>query len=133
MGRERGRTRLSGPGVPTQPVPVWRAALRCRCPRCGEGPLFDGLLALRPECPACGLDLTGADVGDGLAAPLILVLGFLMVGLAFWVEFTFNPPLWVHIVLWPALTIPLAIAMMRPLKAFLVAQQYRYRPETMGL
>ncbi len=114
-------------------VPVWRAALRCRCPRCGEGPLYVGLLTLRDHCLVCGLDLTGADVGDGLAAPLILVLGFLMVGLAVWVEFTFSPPLWAHALLWPTLTIPLAIALMRPLKAFLVAQQFRYRPETMGL
>lgn len=121
------------PAVPAQPVPVWRAALFCRCPRCGEGPLYIGLLTIRDRCPVCGLDLTGADVGDGLAVPLILVLGFLMVGLAVWVEFTFSPPLWVHALLWPTLTIPLAIIMMRPLKAFLVAQQFRYRPDTMGL
>lgn len=82
---------------------------------------------MRDRCPVCGLDLTQSDVGDGLAVPLILVLGFLMVGLAFWVDFTFSPPLWVHAALWPALTIPAAIALMRPLKAFLVAQQYRTR------
>ncbi|HST76519.1 MAG TPA: DUF983 domain-containing protein, partial [Acetobacteraceae bacterium] len=55
------------------------------------------------------------------------------VGLAFWVEFTFSPPLWVHVVLWPVVTIPLAVAMMRPLKAALVAMQYRTRASEMGL
>jgi uncharacterized protein (DUF983 family) len=114
-------------------IPVWQAALQCRCPRCGRGPLYTGVLTLRDRCPVCGLDLSGADVGDGLAVPLILVLGFLMVGLAVWVEFRFSPPLWVHALLWPTLTIPLAIVLMRPLKAFLVAQQYKYRPETLGL
>lgn len=114
-------------------APLWQAALLCRCPRCGRGSLFAGVLALHDTCPACGLDLRGADVGDGLAAPVILVLGFLIVGLAIWVEFAFAPPLWVHVVLWPAVTLPLAIGLMRPLKAFLVAQQYRHRPEQMGL
>jgi uncharacterized protein (DUF983 family) len=52
--------------------------------------------------------------------------------LAFWVEFTFSPPLWVHAILWPVVTVPLAIAMMRPLKAGLIALQYRYRRNEMG-
>ena len=115
------------------PPTLLAAALRCRCPRCGEGALFTGVLTLRPACPICGLDLTEADTGDGAAVFIILLLGALMVGLAFWVEFRFNPPLWVHAVLWPALTIPLAIALMRPIKAALVYQQYRNRRSEMGL
>jgi uncharacterized protein (DUF983 family) len=31
------------------------AVLRQRCPRCYEGAVFGGLLAMREECPACGL------------------------------------------------------------------------------
>ncbi len=65
------------------------------------------------------------DVGDAMAVPLIIVVGALAVGAAFWVEFHFNPPLWVHVVLWPALVIPLTVLLMRPAKAFLIAQQYR--------
>ncbi len=63
---------------------------------------------------------------------VILVLGALVVGLAFWVEMRFSPPLWVHAVLWPVLTVPAAILMMRPAKAALIAQQYRYRTSEMG-
>ena len=62
-----------------------------------------------------------------------LVLGAIVVGLAFWVEFRFNPPLWVHAVLWPVVTIPLAVAVMRPAKAALIALQYRHRSSEMGL
>ena len=62
-----------------------------------------------------------------------MVLGALVVGLAFWVEFRFNPPLWVHIVLWPSLILPLAVALMRPIKAALVFQQYKNRASEMGL
>ena len=64
----------------------------------------------------------------GLVAVARWLLGALVVGLAFWVEFHFAPPLWVHAVIWPIFTIPVAILMMRPLKAALVALQYRHRP-----
>src|SRR5437763_5852442 len=103
--------------TPDGPVPLLEAALKCRCPRCGQGPLFTGLLQVRERCPACGLDLAGNDAGDGAAALIILVLGGIVVGLAFWVEFTFTPPLWVHALIWPAVTIPAAVLMMRVVKA----------------
>lgn len=115
------------------PVSLLRAALRCRCPRCGEGRLYTGLLTVRDACEVCGLDLREHDSGDGPAVGVTFVLGAIVVGLAFWVEFTFSPPLWVHIVLWPLVTIPLAVAMMRPLKAALVAMQYRVRSSEMEL
>lgn len=115
------------------PPPWWQAALLCRCPRCGKGKLFDGVLTVRDTCLVCGLDLRANDTGDGPAVLVILVLGAIVVALAFWVEFTFSPPLWVHAILWPVVTVPLAIAMMRPLKAALVALQFRHRASEMGL
>jgi uncharacterized protein (DUF983 family) len=119
--------------VADQPVSILSAALRCRCPRCGKGKLFAGLLTIRPACPVCGLDFSQADTGDAGAVGVIMVLGAIVVALAFWVEFRFEPPLWVHAVLWPAVTLPLAILMMRPVKAALVAAQYRTRATEMGL
>ncbi len=104
-----------------------RAALLCRCPRCGEGALFAGLLTVRPSCSACGLDLSAQDAGDGPAVFVILFLGFIVVGLAAIVEIRFSPPMWVHLVLWTPLILFGAIAMLRPLKAGLIALQYRHR------
>jgi len=112
---------------------VLATALHCRCPRCGQGKLFDGLLTVRERCPVCDLDLKDHDAGDGANVGVILVLGALVVVAAFWVEFRFSPPLWVHAVLWPLVTIPAAILMMRPVKAALVALQYRHRAAEMGL
>ncbi|WP_428487579.1 DUF983 domain-containing protein [Rhodopila sp.] len=107
--------------------------LRCRCPRCGIGRLYKNLLEIRPACGSCGLDFRQVDTGDGAAAGVIMVLGAFIVALAFWVEFRFNPPLWVHAILWPVVTIPLAIWLIRLAKAALIAQQYRYRSSEMGL
>jgi uncharacterized protein (DUF983 family) len=91
------------------------------------------VLKVRERCDVCGLDLSAHDSGDGPASLVIFVLGAVVVGLAFWVEFRFSPPLWVHAVLWPIVTVPLAIALMRPLKAALVALQFRHRASEMGL
>jgi len=95
--------------------------------------LFRNLLEVRATCEVCGLDLHTHDAGDGAAVGVILLLGAIVVGLAFWVEFRFSPRLWVHAVLWPVVTIPLAVLMMRPAKAALVALQYRHRSTEMGL
>lgn len=115
------------------PPAWWQAALLCRCPRCGVGRLYNGVLTVTPACGMCGLDLRAHDTGDGPAVLVMLVLGAIVVGLAFWVEFTFTPPLWLHAALWPVVTLPLAILMMRPMKAALVALQYRHRASEMGL
>lgn len=89
------------------------------------------MLTTRPACNACGLSFRGCDTGDGAASGLTLVLGALIMGLVLWVEFRFNPLAWVHAVLWPLVTVPLAIGLMRPLKAALIVQQYRHRASEM--
>jgi uncharacterized protein (DUF983 family) len=120
-------------GGPWPPVSVWRTALVGRCPRCGKGPLFDGVLSVAPVCTVCGLDLRAHDAGDGPAVLAIFVLGALLIGSAMWLEFSAQPPLWVHGVLWPAVCVPLAVAVMRPAKAALVALQYRHRRDEMRI
>lgn len=111
---------------------VLQAALRCRCPRCLEGSVFSGILTVRDRCRSCGLNLGHHDTGDGPAVFVILLLGAIVVGLAFWVEFRFEPPLWLHAIVWPSVIFPLAILMMRPFKAALLAQQYLHRKSEMA-
>jgi len=108
-----------------------RAGLRGRCPRCGEGRLFQGplTLKLRERCDMCGLNYGFADSGDGPAVFVIIILGFLIMGAALVVEFKVSPPLWVHLVLWAPLTAILAFSMLRPMKAMLVVLQYRHRAD----
>jgi uncharacterized protein (DUF983 family) len=103
-----------------------RAALGCRCPRCGQGRLFAGLLSVRGACEVCGLDLSGQDAGDGPAVFVILFLGLIVVALAALVEVKISPPIWIHLGLWTPFIIVGAIAMLRPLKAGLIALQYRH-------
>lgn len=102
-----------------------KAGLSGRCPRCGRGRLFSGFLKLAPECPRCRLDYAFIDSGDGPTAFVILLVGFVILGGALWLELTLAPPIWVHFVLWLPLTLILSLPLLRMMKGLLVAMQYR--------
>jgi uncharacterized protein (DUF983 family) len=101
------------------------AGLKGRCPRCGEGRLFSGFLTVGERCGNCGLDYSFADAGDGPAVFVILIIGFIVVGLALWMEVTFNPPLWLHLILWIPLAVVLCLMALRLIKGVLITLQYR--------
>ncbi|MDQ2803210.1 MAG: DUF983 domain-containing protein [Pseudomonadota bacterium] len=88
---------------------------------------------MRAGCDVCKLDLSRTDPGDGAIFGAIFVLSIVVTGLAAWVELAFRPPIWVHVVIWPIVTVPLAILLMRVMKAALVALQFRNRSSEMGL
>lgn len=110
-----------------------QAALSCKCPRCGEGAIYKpGFLsmAVNAKCSVCGLELAKNDSADGPAVFLIFILGFSLVPLAWLFERAFALPLWVHAVLWSAVALAVTLAALRPLKAYVIALQYRHRPHT---
>lgn len=76
---------------------------------------------MRMPCGSCGLDRAQHNAGRGVVSAAIFVLCPVIVALAFRAEFRFSPSLWVHILLWPLLTVPLA------------ALQHRHRTTGMGL
>lgn len=99
-----------------------------RCPACGVGPLFQGVLKLSPTCIACGLELKKYDQDDGPAPFAIFLVGIICMGGALWVEFNLYPPFWVHLVVWPPLIFGLTVLCLRTLKAWMVQQQYKNLP-----
>jgi uncharacterized protein (DUF983 family) len=103
------------------------AGLRSRCPACGRAPLFDGFLHVRQRCPVCHTDLSAQDSGDGPVAFIILIVGGIVVALALLTEVRYQPPVWLHLLLWLPLTVVLVLGLMRPFKATLIALQYKHR------
>lgn len=106
------------------PISPYAAGLGGKCPRCGQGPLFEGFLGLRKECEICRLDYAKADSGDGPAVFVIFIVGFAAVGLAFIARFVWYAPIWLAFLLSAGVAIALIAALLRPLKATLIALQY---------
>ena len=125
----------SGEDGPSEDRAIWpevepiAAGLKGRCPRCGEGRLFAGFLTLGRSCSNCGLDYGFADAGDGPAVFVILIIGFVVVGLALWTEVTLSPPLWLHFIIWIPLALVLCLTALRLIKGVLITLQYRNKAQ----
>lgn len=85
------------------------------------------MISFSDQCGACALDFTQFNVGDGPAAFLIMIVGAIITALAVTVQLRFDPPYWVHILLWLPLTIVLVIGFLRVAKALLLILEYRNR------
>jgi uncharacterized protein (DUF983 family) len=105
--------------------PVWRAALFGLCPECGASTLFDGPVKFQEKCGACGLDYGRYNVGDGPAAFLTLIIGALLIVLALTLDMVWQPPLWVHVVLWAPLTGVAVVYGLRIAKGALLASEHQ--------
>ena len=114
--------------MPSLGSTLW-AGIAGRCPSCHRGKLFAGYLTLAPRCNACGLDYRFAEAGDGPAVFVILVTGFIVVGLALIAEIRYAPPYWLHAALWGPLAILLPLVLLRSFKGALIALQFRHKAE----
>jgi uncharacterized protein (DUF983 family) len=107
-----------------------KQALACKCPKCGQGELYKpGFLnlTLNETCASCGFALSKNDSADGPAVFLIFILGFLLVPIALFIDHTFTPPLWVHAILWSCVTLGLTLGLLKPLKSYVIALQFKHR------
>jgi uncharacterized protein (DUF983 family) len=111
---------------PRRPLPIARGLLG-RCPRCGDGHLFSGFLTLRPRCEACGLSYGFADAGDGPAIFVMFLGGAIVVFAALITEIVYQPPYWLHAVLWLPLILLVTLLPLRAIKGLLIALQYHHR------
>ena len=106
------------------PVSPVSAGIMGRCPRCGRGSLFSGFLTVAPACNSCGLDFGFLDSGDGPAVFIILILGFVVAGGALLLEVAYQPPYWVHGVIWVPVILILTLLLLRPFKGILLCLQF---------
>jgi len=108
---------------------ILSCAARAKCPRCGQGRLFRGFLALRPQCEVCGLDFSFADTADGPAFFAMMGMAIPVTAFAVWFELTYNPPFWQHLVTTVPLMLILCVVPLRFLKGGLAASQYVHKAE----
>lgn len=101
--------------------------LACKCPRCGEGRLFSGILKPAKSCAACGLDYSFFDTGDGAAVFAIMIIGFFATGSALYAHFVWHWPVWAHIIIWPLFVLIFGTLIQRPIKGCLITLHYANR------
>lgn len=108
-----------------------KLALAGKCPKCKTGDMFQKgfTLELNDKCPSCGLNLQDNDSADGPAVFMIFILGFALAPLALWLDAVYEIPLWAHAVLWGGIALFLTLGMLKPLKAYVIALQFKYRPD----
>ncbi len=111
------------------PVSPLAAGLGGKCPRCGQGALFKTFLGLNDRCPACALDLSKADAGDGPAVLVMFLVGPIAVAVAFIARFVWFASMPVAFLLAGGVAAGLTLALLRPFKAMMVALQYRHKAE----
>ena len=111
------------------PVSPYSAGLACKCPRCGQGALYKTFLGLNEKCDSCGLDFAKADAGDGPAVFVIFIVGFAAVAVAFIARFAWYFSIPAAFALSGAVAIGGTLALLRPLKALLIALQFQHKAE----
>lgn len=116
---------------PSMTVALFRGT-KCTCPRCGEGRLFRKYLKVADTCNACGEELFHHRADDMPAYIVMSIVGHIVVALVMWAEFTYAPPVWVHWSLWLPLTVVLTLALLQPVKGFIVALQWQLRMHGFG-
>lgn len=111
------------------PLSTLKTGVRCRCPRCGKGQLLKGFISIREGCSVCGLSYAFADPADGPAFFGMCFVGIVGMGLFMWFEFAVHPPIWVHMVVTMPLLVLACLAVLRPLKGWMVSEQYYHSAE----
>lgn len=82
-----------------------RRGFSCHCPRCGVGNIFNRYLKLSSACWRCGEPFDEIRTDDIAPYFTILVIGHIVVPLVLFVEQLFGPPVWVHWLIWPPMTV----------------------------
>jgi uncharacterized protein (DUF983 family) len=112
---------------PLAPRPVfwamWRG-LRGRCPACGHGRLFPRYVKAADACPHCGEALHHQRADDAPAYFTVFVTGHTVLAAMLSVEFTYAPPLWLHLAIFLPLTLIMSLALLPMFKGATIGLQW---------
>ncbi|MEL6169244.1 MAG: DUF983 domain-containing protein [Pseudomonadota bacterium] len=115
--------------------PLWpalRAGFSRRCPKCGSGPLMQGYLKVRHDCPVCGQPFHHHRADDGPAYLTILIVGHLMAPLLIWAYSTFRPDPAILATVFTLGCTTLSLWLLPRLKGAIVAFQWSRRMHGFG-
>ncbi len=114
---------------PERPVgqALWRG-LRGHCPACDKGRIFYRYLKVNDKCPVCGEELFHQRADDAPPYMTIFIVGHIIGASMLIVEDKWpDAPIWLHLAIWPALTIILSLIILPMMKGALIAYQWALR------
>ena len=109
------------------PLAAMRRGLACRCPACGRGRSLRGYLKVVERCDSCGESLGHIRADDFPPYVTILLVGHLIVPLVLLVEQSYQLSLATQMLLWPAATLLLTLAFLRPIKGAVLGLMWALR------
>ena len=112
---------------PNVEYPVKPALIKgalCRCPKCGQGKLFNGYLQQVNACETCGEDYSRIRAADGPAFFAMSISGLLLIPLM-WVSFLyFRENVWASLGVTLSVITIFTLAILRPIKGMFIAMQW---------
>jgi uncharacterized protein (DUF983 family) len=115
---------------PTKPAIM--NGLRCRCPNCGEGKLFDRYLHVADICPNCGEELFHHRADDGPAYLVILLVAHIIGFAIHFMWVAWRPEPWVMATVLSLGAVGLSLALLPPMKGLVVGVQWSRRMHGFG-
>lgn len=110
------------------PYRNWKDAmlkgLKCRCPKCGKGKVFNGFLKVRTSCAHCDEALHHHRADDLPAYITMAIVAHVVVALMLNLNYVSAPSDGLQIAIFVPLTIVLSIALIRPIKGAVVGLQW---------
>ncbi|RJF82299.1 DUF983 domain-containing protein [Azospirillum cavernae] len=96
-----------------------RGLIGC-CPNCGRGRLLRNYLKPVDHCSICGEAFGHLRADDAPPWMTILIVGHIVIPALLAVEQTYEPPTWVHMAVWPLLSLLLTLALLPRCKGFIL-------------
>ena len=97
------------------------------CPLCGSHKIFDGYIRLKENCSNCLFSIKNDDIGDAAAWFSMFITGILVSFGALFLELSFQPELWLHIMVWVPTVFIIVFITLRPVKLLFIYLNYKNR------
>ena len=103
------------------------------CPACGRGKMFSGYLKVNHACAACGEELHHQRADDAPPYLTIFIVGHIVLGLLVTFDMLdIARPIWLDALIWPALTLVLALWILPIAKGAMIGLQWANRMHGFG-
>lgn len=106
--------------------------IRCRCPRCGTGPLFSSYLKTVHSCARCGEELHHERAHDAPPYFTMTIVAHIVVPGLLIAEKFWSPNLWGHAAIWLPLTVILTLGLLPRVKGAIIGLQWANRMHGFG-